>query len=173
MERVGKYHYFIKKVAKNISKTLEISEEALETINSMVTSFGEKILFQVEILLPPTTKTAKHELFFLVGTSLPGEMSKHSRDFMDSVLYGNKTLIFPTKRTENFMRKKLCKRLSKSSVVAFTCMLEYITREILFSAKIQTEKRKRKRVNVRDIEDSVKKDLELQKLFGNGVFSGR
>lgn len=168
--RIGRYQSFIKKLAKDINPEIGITKEALETLNSMVVSLADRLIFQMMILLDQKTKTIKHDLVFYAAQDLPGELQKHTKDFITSALFAKKKLIFPTKRTENLLREKTCKRISKASVVAFTAALEHVTRELIHAAVLQ--RKDRIRIRPREIQQAVKRDAELFKVFGKGIVMG-
>ncbi|ALH06745.1 histone H2A domain-containing protein [Port-miou virus] len=169
MERIGKYGLFIKRMTP---KDTEVTKEAVEQISSMLSFLAETLLRKSTILLGDK-KTIKHEVIFWLLRDIPGELGKHSKDYVDSVVYGKRELIFPTKRTENLMRTKTCKRVGQSAVKTLTAILEYFCSEVLEAASKEAKRNSRKRIKVLDIQNSVKKDAELFKVFGSGIFSGR
>nr|WNL50129.1 histone H2A domain containing protein [Marseillevirus sp.] len=169
MERIGKYGLFIKRMTP---KDTDVTKEASEQISAMLSFLAETLLRKANILLGEK-KTMNHEVIFWLLRDIPGELGKHSKDYVDSVLYGKRELIFPTKRTENLMRTKTCKRVGQSAVKTLTAILEYFCREILEVSSKEAKRNSRKRIRVLDIQNSVKKDAELYKVFGSGIFSGR
>ncbi|AHC54762.1 histone H2A domain-containing protein [Tunisvirus fontaine2] len=169
MERIGNYTLFVKRMTP---EGFEVTKEAVSQINNMLVFLADKTITKALILLGDK-KTLKHDILFWLLRDIPGELGKHGRDYVDSVLYANKELVFPTKRTENLIRKKSCKRVGKSSVQALTAILEYFCREILVSSAREAKRESRKRIKVLDIQKAVKKDMELSQVFGSGVFSGR
>ncbi|AMQ10667.1 histone H2A domain-containing protein [Brazilian marseillevirus] len=169
MERVGKYGLYVKRMSP---KDFDVTKEAVEQINNMLVFLADKMMTKALILLGDK-KTLKHDALFWLLRDVPGELGKHGKDYVDSALYGNKELVFPTKRTENLMRKKTCKRVGQSSVKTLTAILEYFCQEILNSSAREAGKESRKRIKVSDVQGAVKKDRELFQVFGSGIFSGR
>ncbi|AGV01521.1 histone 2A-domain-containing protein [Cannes 8 virus] len=168
MDRVGKYGLFIKRISP---KNADVTKEALETVNNMLVFLAEKLTKQANIIIDQ--KTLRHDAFLWLLTDIQGELGKHSQDFANSVLYGGKELVFPTKRTENLMRKNTCLRISQSAVKTLTAILEYFCGQIMEASFSQAKKSKRKRIRPIDIEAAISQDKELHSMFGKGVISGR
>lgn len=168
MDRVGKYGLFIKRISP---KNADVTKEALETVNNMLVFLAEKLTKQANIIIDQ--KTLRHDAFLWLLTDIQGELGKHSQDFVNSVLYGGKELVFPTKRTENLMRKNTCLRISQSAVKTLTAILEYFCGQIMEASFSQAKKNKRKRIRASDIEAAISQDKELHSMFGKGVISGR
>ncbi|AIT54762.1 conserved histone H2A domain-containing protein [Melbournevirus] len=168
MDRVGKYGLFIKRISP---KDADITKESLETVNNMLVFLAEKLTKQANIIIDQ--KTLRHDAFLWLLTDIQGELGKHSQDFANSVLYGEKELVFPTKRTENLMRKNTCLRISQSAVKTLTAILEYFCGQIMEASFSQAKKSKRKRIRPIDIEAAISQDKELHSMFGKGVISGR
>ncbi|AVR52881.1 histone 2A-domain-containing protein [Marseillevirus Shanghai 1] len=168
MDRVGKYGLFIKRISP---KNADVTKEALETVNNMLVFLAEKLTKQANIIIDQ--KTLRHDAFLWLLTDIQGELGKHSQDFANSVLYGGKELVFPTKRTENLMRKNTCLRISRSAVKTLTAILEYFCGQIMEASFSQAKKSKRKRIRPIDIEAAISQDKELHSMFGKGVISGR
>ncbi|ADB03947.1 histone 2A-domain-containing protein [Marseillevirus marseillevirus] len=168
MDRVGKYGLFIKRISP---KDADITKESLETVNNMLVFLAEKLTKQANIIIDQ--KTLRHDAFLWLLTDIQGELGKHSQDFANSVLYGEKELVFPTKRTENLMRKNTCLRISRSAVKTLTAILEYFCGQIMEASFSQAKKSKRKRIRPIDIEAAISQDKELHSMFGKGVISGR
>jgi len=169
MDRVGKYGLFIKRISP---KDADVTKEAVETVNNMLVFLAEKLTKQASII-SGDKKTLRHDAFLWLLTDIQGELGKHSQDFANSVLYGGKELVFPTKRTENLMRKTSCMRISQSAVRCLTAILEYFCGQIMEASFSQAKKNKKKRIRPLDVEGAVSNDRELRTMFGKGVFSGR
>ncbi|BAU80079.1 histone 2A-domain-containing protein [Tokyovirus A1] len=169
MDRVGKYGLFVKRISP---KDADVTKEALETVNNMLVFLAEKLTKQATIIVGDK-KTIKHDVFLWLLTDIQGELGKHSQDFANSVLYGGKELVFPTKRTENLMRKNTCLRISQNAVRALTAILEYFCGQIMEASFSQAKRNKRKRIRPFEVEAAVAKDKELYSMFGKGVISGR
>nr|WNL49935.1 histone H2A domain containing protein [Marseillevirus sp.] len=169
MDRVGKYGLFIKRISP---KDADVTKETIETVNNMLVFLAEKLTKQANIIVGDK-KTLRHDVFLWLLTDIQGELGKHSQDFANSALYGKKELVFPTKRTENLMRKNTCLRVSQSAVKTLTAILEYFCGQIMEASFSQAKKDKRKRIRPIDVEAAIAKDKELYSMFGKGVISGR
>lgn len=169
MERVGKYGLFIR---RKVQKDFDITAEAADVVNSMLVFLVEKVLKKVLIVIEDA-KTIPYTLIFWLLSDFPQDLSFPLKEYIRDILEGKQILVFPTKRTENLMRSKTCKRIGQASVKTMTAILEYFCSHILSMSSQQTNKRGKKRINSEDVRKAVMEHKGLSEIFGHGIFMGR
>ena len=186
-----KSHFFeshILKVLKQISEESSITSNAKKQINSLICILTKHIsnkIMDLTILSKKKTISEK-EVANALKIILSGELLKNSlnegekavynfKNYNDSEDLETKTLykqkkagiLFPPSLIEKFLRHFGYAKImvTSSAPIYLAAVLEYITFEILDLSNTFCKEDKRVRINIRDLEYSVRTDSELDKLF--------
>jgi len=183
MELKKKSHYFeiyISKVLKQISEHSAITLNAKQQLNSFLLIILKCICTYIFNLISITKKktiTIK-EVENSLKLVLSGELlsnsikegNKSCEIYTTNDIKGNRQnkakIIFPVSVIENFLRNNNTNIMISALVpVYIASVLEYLTYEILDMSVILTNEYKHNRITVRDLELSVRNDIEFDLLF--------
>lgn len=183
-----KSHFFetyILKVLKQIVDNGGITSNAKQQINSvlcMLVKYISTRVLDLTILLKKKTITDK-EIENILNMTLTGELLSNSlseglkavnsfKNFKNSentVLYkqNKASIIFSPSLVEKFLRQFGYVKIMVSSTapIYLAAVLEYITYEILDLSNNICRDNKRVRINIRDIELTIRNDQEINALF--------
>lgn len=183
MELKKKSHYFeiyISKVLKQISEYSAITLNAKQQLNSFLLMILKCICTYIFNLISVTKKKTINikEVENALKLILSGELlsnsikegNKSCQTFSQNNVKGNRQqkakIIFPVSVIENFLRNNNSNIMISTLVpVYIASVLEYLTFEILDMSVILTNEYKHNRITVRDLELSVRNDIEFDLLF--------
>lgn len=181
-----KKHYFevfISKVLKQVSETCNITANAKQQLNSFLCILAKKISsIAFELTLFSKKKTiSEKEVSNAIKLILVDGLLKNSifegeqaiENFKNPNNVGNRKtksgIIFSPSISEKFLRNfgNLNIMVTNLAPIYLSAVLEYLTWEILDLASNYVYNEKRIRITIRDIELSVRSDIELNKLFNH------
>ena len=181
-----KSHFFeiyIIKVLKQICETSEITSNAKQQLNSVLCLIAKNISYLVLNLIQISKKKtiSYKEIINALKFILNGELLNNS------IIEGEKAkenfetnknenicgrqnkaeIIFPPALTEKFLRKFGFSKVMVTSTapIYLAAVLEYLCFEILDISNTLCKESKRVRINIRDLELSIRSDEELNNLF--------
>lgn len=177
--------YILKKL-KNISKKNGITSNAKQQLNSIICSITQKIcmltlkLTSIANKKTVSVKEVKNAVFVMFngdlaknsvmeGISAVDKYNSHDETVKGVSRHDKASIIFPPAITDRFIRNgengytKIM--ITADAPVFMASVLEYLTGEILIMACTLSNDNKRVRITIRDLELSVRNDIELNKLF--------
>lgn len=184
--RKKKSHFFeiyIIKVLKQVSETSEITSNAKQQLNSVLCTITKYISSLVlDLLQISKKKTISYkEIINALKFILNGELlnnailegAKAKENFETNKnekicgRHNKAEIIFPPSLIEKFLRKFGFSKVMVTSIapIYLAAVLEYLCFEILDISNTLCIESKRVRINVRDLQISVKCDNELNDLF--------
>ena len=189
------FEIYILKVLKQISPESSITSNTKQQINSFLCIISKHISYKVMSLSIISKKKtiSEKEVSNALKLTLSGELLKNSLNEGEKAVTNFKTfrkdmgtgendnieerstsykqdkasIIFPPSLVEKFLRQFGYNKImvSSSAPVYLAAVLEYITFEILDLSNSYCKDNKRARISIRDVEMSVRTDIELDKLF--------
>jgi histone H3/H4 len=174
---------FISKVLKTIHPGSGMSGGAMSNINFIIKGLATELSDSAKKLVESNGKKTINESAIknVLSLKFPGELCKHAKSEAEKALkkyiaskagVAERTraetragLILPVARIEKFMKAKKGFRVSETSSVALTAVIEYIVAEILELSGNAARDNKRIRIKQRDILLVVDSDTELKCLF--------
>lgn len=177
------FETYISKVLKHVSVDNGITANAKQQLNSAICAISRHIArLSVRLTQISKKKTlSEKEVSNAVRLVFPGEVCVNSiaegeeslAKFL--VVDDNKNksrqdkagIIFPPSITEKFLREFGFTKImvTKNAPIYLAAVLEYVTQDILQLASDMARENKRVRITIRDLELSVRTDLELNVLF--------
>lgn len=181
MDLKKKSHYFelyISKVLKQISESSAITLNAKQQLNSFLVIILRFICTHIFKLISISkkktisVKEVENSLKLLFSGELllnsTKEGIKSCEIYTQNDVKGNRQhkakIIFPISVVEKFLRSNTV-MISSLVPVYIASVLEYLTFEILDMSVILTNEYKHNRITVRDLELSIRNDVELDLLF--------
>jgi histone H2A len=181
-----KKHYFevfISKVLKEVSEKCNITANAKQQLNSFLCILSKKICslaFELTIFSKKKTISEKEVSNAIKMILIDGllknsiiEGEKAIKNFKDSEVFGSRKnkagILFSPSISEKFLRNFGHSKIMITSLapIYLSAVLEYLTYEILDLSCNYVQNDKRVRITIRDIEVSVRNDVELDKLFNS------
>ena len=161
--------YIIKILKENISKDAEICKDSKQQINGIFKIFTQEIVNIIYMLMKDQKKNTINCLTVenAIKIFLSGDLKKNAIQIATDVLNGIYNLIIPGYLLEKFLRKfnNSNYKISKKSIIYMTAIIEYLIGEVLDLAFTYTKYQKRLRINVGDIEQSLREDIEFEPIL--------
>ena len=178
------FETYISKVLKEIAPTNGITNNAKQQLNSAICHIAKHIssiilrltvtgkkktvsLKEVSKALKITLSGKLLENSLKEGHKSCGNISSNGKNNLNSSRQNKAGIIFPPSLVEKFLRDFGLSNLMVSSLapIFFASVLEYITYEILDLSIHSCKENKHIRITIRDLELSVRTDVELNDLF--------
>lgn len=167
---------YIKKVAKQIDPSLQISNECVFQINTVLNLLGNKLAIESFKFSNSKGKTTvnKNEIVTVVELFISGELIRFAKNEMDKAVAraGRSTvpseagLLFPPSRVSKYF-KPYNTRVSIDTKIALAAVLEYLSAEIIEQISNCTRDDRKKTMSVRHMSIAIRNDKELSTLICN------
>ena len=174
------FDIYISRVLLQISLYSSINKYAKEQLNSAliiiliyICEYAYKLI-QIANTKTITVKQIHNSIYTLLEQDLfvnaKSEGEKAVNTYENSLTTNNSkqsdsNIIFPVALVEKFLRGCRTFNVSANSSIYLAAVLEYICADILQSAVIHCKNNNKARINIRDLELSIREDYELDSLF--------